>query len=151
MTNCMTKARAVVVFRVSFKAAPPGPLDRCSIRGQTLPGPCGLAPGPRQSPAESRPDHRRATDQRASVLAGRAGLRDDRFGATLRYVRGLSASRQTSTRSITPSQGGSLEFGRRLGAGCPLDAARSGFARSDGMPKRPPFEGGQWRRLNLGR
>jgi hypothetical protein len=56
---------------------------------------------------------------------------DGRIRATLRYVRGLSASRQTSTRAFTPRQGGSPEFGRRLGGACPLDTARSGFARRD--------------------
>jgi hypothetical protein len=95
---------------------------RCCVQSFFQGGPSGAAGqvlNPRANPAgamragarspavapESRPDHRRATaDQRESVLAGRAGLRDDRFGATLRYVRGLSASRQTSRTAITPRQ-----------------------------------------------
>jgi hypothetical protein len=85
------------------------------------------ARSPAVARGRSRPDRRGAADQREGVLAGRAGLRDGRIGVTLRYVRGLSASRQTSTRAITPRQGGSLKFGRRLGEGCPLDTARSGF------------------------
>jgi hypothetical protein len=112
-------------FLLLIKAAPPGPLARCSIRGQALA--CGLAPGPRQSPAEQAGQITGEPPTKEGVLAGRAGLRDRRIGATLRYVRGLSASRQTSTRTITPRQGGSPEFGRRLGGRCPLDTARSGF------------------------
>ena len=102
----------------------------------------GLGDRGARSPAvargRSRPERRGSRRSKRGVLAGRAGLRDGRIGATLRYVRGLSPSRPTSTRAITPRQGGSLEFGRRLGGGCPFDTARSGFARSDGMPKRPP-------------
>jgi hypothetical protein len=132
-----TNPSANVVVHL-FKAAAPGPLARCSIRGQALPGRAGWRPAPGSRPRNSRPDHHRgAADQREGVLAGRAVLRDGRIGATLQYVRSLSASRLTSTRAITPRQGGSLEFGRRLGGECPLDTARSGFARSDGIPKWP--------------